>query len=152
MSVRHVTAYDDDPEGGVQYISPGTYISYFSKVPPVTDLPVEAKTVAELIRTGRLRWKIENEGFNTQKNLGYRLAHKYSRCSWRAGKNYYQCLQIAHLINQLAELSEQAKRLLSGKKTLKHLWKCLFSLLLEGSIAQADIRFLETLRSTMRYE
>jgi len=118
----------------------------------VTDLPVAATTIAELVRTGRLRWKIENEGFNTQKNLGYRLAHKYSRCSWRAGKNYYQCLQIAHLINQLAELSEQAKRLLSGKKTLKHLWKCLFSLLLEGSIAQADIRFLETLRSTMRYE
>ena len=118
----------------------------------VTDLPVEAKTVAELVRTGRLRWKIENEGFHTQKNLGYRLAHKYSRCSWRAGKNYYQCLQIAHLINQLAELSEQAKRLLSGKKTLKHLWKCLFSLLLEGIIAQDDIRFLETMRSTMRYE
>jgi hypothetical protein len=118
----------------------------------VTDLPVEAKTVAELVRTGRLRWKIENEGFNTQKNLGYNLQHTYSRCSWRAGKNYYQCLQIAHLVNQLAELHEQAKRLLSGKKTLKHLWKCLFGLLLEGSIAPADIRFLETVRSIMRYE
>jgi hypothetical protein len=119
----------------------------------VSDLPVEAETVAELVRTGRLRWKIENEGFNTQKNLGYNLQHKYSRCSGQAGKNYYQCLQIAHLINQLAELNEQAKRLLlSGKKTLKSLWKRLFSLLLEGLIAPTDIRFLETLRSTMRYE
>ena len=118
----------------------------------VTDLPVEAQTVAELVRTGRLRWKIENESFNTQKNLGYNLQHKYSRCSWQAGKNYYQCLQIAHLINQLAELSEHAKRLLSGKKTVKHLWKRLVSLLLEGTIAPADIRFLETMHSTMRYE
>jgi hypothetical protein len=118
----------------------------------VTDLSVEARTVAELVRTGRLRWKIENAGFNTQKNLGYRLHHKYSRCSWRAGKNYYQCLQIAHLLNQLVELSEQAKRLLSGKKTLKHLWKCLISHLTEGTVPHADIRFLEAMRSTMCYE
>jgi hypothetical protein len=118
----------------------------------LSTLPVDAQKIAELVRAGRLRWKIENEGFNTQKNLGYNLTHKYSRCSWGAGKNYYQCLQIAHLVNQLVELSDQAKRLLSGKTTLKYLWKRLVSLLLEGSIAPVDIRFLETMHSTMRYE
>lgn len=118
----------------------------------LTDLPVEAGTVAELVRTGRLRWKIENEGFNTQKNLGYNLQHKYSRCSWQAGKNYYQCLQIAHLLNQLVELSEQAKRLLSGTTTLKHLWKCLIGFLTYGAISTADVRFLKEMRSIMRYE
>lgn len=41
---------------------------------------------------GRLRWKIENEGFNIQKNLGYELEHKYSRVSFVALKNYYQIL------------------------------------------------------------
>ena len=118
----------------------------------LSDLPVDASTVAEMVQTGRLRWKIENEGFNTQKNLGYNLQHKYSRCSWKAGKNYYQCLQIAHLINQLVELSEQAKRLLLGKTTLKHLWKCLIGLLTFGTISNTDIRFLEEMRSAMRYE
>ena len=118
----------------------------------LSTLPVDAQTVAELVRTGRLRWKIENEGFNTQKNLGYNLQHKFSRCSWQAGKNYYQCLQIAHLLNQLVELSDQAKRLLSGKNTLKYLWKRLVSLLLEGTIFPADVRFLETMHSSMRYE
>ena len=118
----------------------------------LSDLPVDASTVAEMVQTGRLRWKIENEGFNTQKNLGYNLQHKYSRCSWKAGKNYYQCLQIAHLINQLVELSEQAKRLLLGKTTLKHLWKCLIGLLTFGTILNTDIRFLEEMRSAMRYE
>ncbi len=118
----------------------------------LSDLPVKADTVAEMVRTGRLRWKIENEGFNTQKNLGYNLQHKYSRCSWQAGKNYYQCLQIAHLLNQLVELSEQAKRLLSGKMTLKHLWKSLIGLLTFATISGADVRFLEEMRSTMRYE
>jgi len=48
---------------------------------------------------GRLRWKIENEGFNSQKNGGYNLEHVYSE----TGKFYYLLLQIAHTINQLME-------------------------------------------------
>ena len=40
------------------------------------NLTVTATTVVKLSRTGRLRWKIENEGFNTQKYLGYGLEHK----------------------------------------------------------------------------
>jgi hypothetical protein len=65
----------------------------------------------------RLRWKIENEGFNTQKNLGYNLEHKYSRISFVATRNYYQCLQIAHLIEQLTLMSKQIKELFSNGKT-----------------------------------
>jgi hypothetical protein len=42
----------------------------------LTNLTVTASTVRVLSRTGRLRWKIENEGFNTQKHLGYGLGHK----------------------------------------------------------------------------
>jgi len=129
---------------------PGEYLKR-SRFVYLSDLPVNGSTVAEIVRTGRLRWKIENEGFNTQKHLGYTLTHKYSRCSWRASKNYYQCLQIAHLLNQLVELSEQAKRLLSGPTTLTHLWKSLIGLLTYGTIATADVHFLETMRSTMRY-
>jgi len=129
---------------------PGEYLRP-SRFVYLSDVPVSARTVAEVVFTGRLRWKIENEGFNTQKNLGYNLHHKYSRCSWQAGKNYYQCLQIAHLLNQLVELSEQAKRLLVGKVTLKHLWKNLLSLLTHGTISNADIRFLETMKSCMQY-
>jgi len=56
----------------------------------LTNLAVTDATVAVLSHTGRLRWKIENEGFNTQKNLGYALQHKYARVNWQAAKNYYQ--------------------------------------------------------------
>ncbi len=118
----------------------------------LTNLDIDAETIGDMVRTGRLRWKIENEGFNAQKNLGYRLKHKYSRCSWRAAKNYYQCLQIAHLLNQLVELSQDAKRLLSGSKTLKHLWKHLIGFLTYSTISLADIRALEQVRSQMRFE
>lgn len=57
----------------------------------------------EIVKGGRLRWKIENEGFNIQKNNGYGLHHKMNRNNLNAIKNYYICLQIAHLIDQLIQ-------------------------------------------------
>ena len=54
-------------------------------------------------KQGRLRWKVENEGFNTQKNGGFGLAHKYARKDFNAMKNYYLLMQIAHMIAQLVE-------------------------------------------------
>jgi hypothetical protein len=68
-----------------------------------------------------MRFKIENEGFNTQKNGGYNLSHKFSRVSSVAMKNYVSLMQIAHLFNQLYELSSLARPLLTGKETLKNM-------------------------------
>ena len=51
---------------------------------------------------GRLRWKIENEGFNVQKHGGYALEHAYSQ-NPTAAKVFYFLLQIAHLLSQLLE-------------------------------------------------
>jgi len=100
----------------------------------LSDIPIE-RTCARLIsQTGRLRWKIENEGFNSQKNHGYGLQHKFSRCSWQAAKNYYQCLQMAHLINQLMVLSTAFQQHLTGKMTLTHLWKSLLGMLTYGEL------------------
>jgi len=53
-------------------------------------------------RGGRCRWKIENEGFNIQKNGGFNLEHAYSTGE-RQIKNFYVLLQIAHMILQLRE-------------------------------------------------
>ena len=47
-----------------------------------------------------LRWKIENEGFNAQKNNGCHLEHAYS-ANENAVKSFYYLLQVAHAINQL---------------------------------------------------
>jgi hypothetical protein len=43
----------------------------------VTDLPIDASTVAELADCGRTRWKIENETFNVLKTKGYNLEHNF---------------------------------------------------------------------------
>lgn len=62
------------------------------------------ESIRMLIESARLRWKIENEGFNVQKNHGFALHHKMNRTNLTAIKNYYQALQIAHLLDQLITL------------------------------------------------
>lgn len=59
-------------------------------------------TVKELVARGRCRWKIENEGFNTQKNGGYGLEHLYSRDKVSM-KVWCALIDVAHIINQLIE-------------------------------------------------
>ena len=117
----------------------------------LTDLEVSADTVAMLSATGRLRWKIENEGFNTQKNLGYALQHKYARVDWQAAKNYYQCLQIGHLINQLMVLSTAFEPLLQGKATLRHLWRTTIAFLLYGRLRRSTLDALAQRRFQVRF-
>jgi len=118
----------------------------------ITDHKISRDTAEDISFSGRLRWKIENEGFNTQKNLGYRLKHKYSRVDWLASKNYYQCLQIAHLINQLLELNTRFKEQLKGKITIKHLWKCMIGFLIYGCIDTEKLSMLAQLRTQVRFE
>jgi hypothetical protein len=91
----------------------------------ITNLPTNKSTVKKLSKSGRLRWKIENEGFNEEKNNGYNMEHLYSRKSFNALQNYYQCMLIAHLINQLLEHTCKIKELLIRfkKLTLKYLWQ-----------------------------
>jgi hypothetical protein len=69
----------------------------------VTDLPIDERNHSELANQGgRVRWKIENQGFNIQKTNGYELEHAYSH-HVQAIKNFYLLLQIAHIIAQLLE-------------------------------------------------
>ena len=68
----------------------------------LTNLNVNKKNITKIAKGGRLRWKIENEGFNTQKNRGFNLEHPYSQ-NEVSMKNFYLFLQIAHIISQLME-------------------------------------------------
>jgi hypothetical protein len=43
----------------------------------VTDLPVNANTIAELIAAGRARWKTENEIFNVLNTKGHNLKRNF---------------------------------------------------------------------------
>lgn len=68
----------------------------------ITDLPISNKNVEATINIGRKRWKIENEGFNMQKNGTFDIGHLYSKNSV-AIKVHYLMIQIAHILRQLLE-------------------------------------------------
>ncbi len=67
----------------------------------ISNIEIVKNNSHQVSEAGRLRWKIENEGFNNQKNNGYNAEHKFSRTNFNAVKNYYELLQIADIINQL---------------------------------------------------
>ena len=69
----------------------------------VTNHTLTPKNVIPLANQGgRIRWKIENEGFNVQKNGGFELEHAYSKDE-TAGKVFYYLLQMACILSQLIE-------------------------------------------------
>ncbi len=80
------------------------------------------------------------------------MKHKYSRTSFQALKNYFQCLQIAHMINQLVVLSSDISSLLSEdtKMTVKHLWKCLIGFLQNGQISDKELNYIKEKRWQIR--
>jgi hypothetical protein len=88
----------------------------------LTNFHVSQASVQALAnRGGRVRWKIENEGFNIQKNGGFALEHAYSYGDWQI-KGFYLLMQIAHLILQLMErgslLGSAGVRALGGLRAL----------------------------------
>lgn len=68
----------------------------------MTDLPITNKNIENSICIGRKRWKIENEGFNIQKNGTFDIGHLYSK-NPIAIKVHYLMIQIAHIIRQMLE-------------------------------------------------
>lgn len=66
----------------------------------VTSLELTKRNLEEMIHAGRGRWKIENKGFNNQKNGLYRIEHLNSRNS-NAMKNHYLLTQISDILMQL---------------------------------------------------
>lgn len=84
-----------------------------------TNMHVDRHNVVSIANdAGRLRWKIENEGFNEQKNSGYNLEHAYST-NERAAKNYYILLQIAHAIETLIQKGNLLVRMVG--RTIKEI-------------------------------
>ncbi|MBM7581529.1 hypothetical protein JOD02_000352 [Caldicoprobacter guelmensis] len=84
----------------------------------ITNIKVTQKNALALVGAGRSRWKIENEGFNRQKNLIYAIGHINSY-NYNAMKNHYLLTQIADILMQL--YTKGAKVLKVIKKTIKHI-------------------------------
>lgn len=68
----------------------------------ITNLDIKNSNIIEIVSMGRKRWKIENEGFYTQKHRTFNISHLNSRND-TAMKNHYFFIQFAHTIRQLLE-------------------------------------------------
>ncbi len=91
----------------------------------ITNIELTKRNLEEMVSAGRSRWKIENEGFNNQKNGLYRIEHLNSRNS-TAMKNHYLLTQIADILMQLYLVSNKLL------KAIKESIKNTSSLLLES--------------------
>lgn len=68
----------------------------------LTSIRLTEGNAEKVAQAGRKRWKIENEGFNRQKNWQGDITHA---CSWdeRGMKNHYLMVQISDMVKQLYE-------------------------------------------------
>ncbi len=117
----------------------------------LSSFEINKKNYDAIIKAGRLRQKIENEGFNTQKNLGYNMTHKFSRVSDFAYKNYYQSLQIAHIIVSIVELCIPIKKICK-KWIIKALWESLVGFLKYCQISQNVLNSVLGKRTHFQFE
>lgn len=84
----------------------------------VTNLKIVEKKVERIVAAGRSRWKIENQGFNNQKNVRYNIEHACC-LNYNAMKNHYLLVQISDILIQLFEKGyELIKNLNAGIKEI----------------------------------
>ena len=103
----------------------------------ITDLKVDTFNIVQIVSMGRRRWKIENEGFNEQKNGTYNISHLCSRFE-NALKIHYLLIQIAHTIRQLFELGSLVVKEIKKILTKKEISKKLITLLISSSITNLE--------------
>lgn len=68
----------------------------------LTSIELTRKNAEKVAAAGRKRWKIENEGFNRQKNWQGDITHACSHNA-NAMKNHYLMTQISDMVKQLYE-------------------------------------------------
>ena len=86
----HVLRYREEKEGEI------------TEFQWLCSIKISKENAEKMAEAGRKRWKIENEGFNRQKNWQGDITHA---CSWndQSQKNHYLMEQISDFMKQLYE-------------------------------------------------
>ena len=110
----------------------------------ITNLDINDKNISDIVLLGRNRWKIENNGFNLQKNNTFDITHMCSY-NYNAMKAHYFFIQFAHTIRQLLELGHIPIQKLKYK--IKEI-----SLLLLFELISLNINLIENLSFQLRFD
>jgi hypothetical protein len=113
-----------------------------------TSMAVDDANVAEVVASGRARWKIENENNNTLKTKGYRFEHNFGHGQQFLSSLLATLIMLAYLLHTLLDLMDDKfcllrqtlpsrKRLFDDMKALTTYlcfdsWEHLLDFMLEG--------------------
>jgi len=90
----------------------------------VTNISVSTTNIMQIMRGGRSRWKIENETFNTLKNLGYNFEHNYGHGKKYLSTIFCMLMMLAFLIDQVQEVCcTLYRKCRSALHTYRELWE-----------------------------
>lgn len=112
VRVNHLEAWETDARGKERLFT------------WVTSLEITEENAAEIARTARSRWRIENELFNVLKNQGYEYGRNYGHGKRHLSSTLGAMTLLAFLVDQVQEQScrvyQEARR---AQRTLKGLWR-----------------------------
>jgi DDE_Tnp_1-associated len=91
----------------------------------ITDLDVDAATVAVVTQIGRTRWKIENEQFNVHKNHGYELTHNYGHGQQSLSMVFYLLNLLAYVTHGVLALGDRLYQRCRMQESRRELWNAL---------------------------
>lgn len=88
----------------------------------VTNIYISKTNALKIAIGGRTRWKVENETFNTLKNLGYNFEHNYGHGKQYLSTNFCMLMMLAFLMDQIQEIccvvfQKSRKRLRTYRET-----------------------------------
>lgn len=105
----------------------------------ITNLKITTENLLKIESHGQLRWKIENQGFDTQKHHGYNLEHLYTK-NTNGMKVVYLLIQLAHMINQLFLKADVLKTCFS-KVSIKYILSKVLGGILLGWTKEYELMF-----------
>ncbi|MEZ5045004.1 MAG: hypothetical protein R2828_34225 [Saprospiraceae bacterium] len=90
----------------------------------VTSLKLRKSNVYDIMRGGRARWKIENEGFNTLKNQGYHFEHNYGHGYNHLCNVMASIMLLAFAVDQIVQATNRLfNDIWSAAKAKNRVWE-----------------------------
>jgi hypothetical protein len=118
----------------------------------VSDIKLTEDNVFKIMKTGRARWKVENEVFNTLKNQGYNFEHNYGHGKTHLATVFAMLMMLAFLIDQVqescCEVFQQARNTF---RTKVYLWKKMAALFLSYMIRDWETFYLSIINDHKPY-
>lgn len=89
----------------------------------VSDITISNENVYQIMRGGRINWRIENNTFNTLKNQDYHFSHNFGHGYKNLCSVFGMLMMLAFFIDQLQELACQTFKTARAKfKSRTSLW------------------------------